>query len=72
MTKRKEKSAKKKSPKKSEEENPAMDEAEINRYMKNALDQLNAQNDNNYVDRKPEIPRRFLHCAARVQNKRLS
>ena len=42
---RKEKSAKKKSPKKSEEENPAMQEADINRLLKDALDQANAQHE---------------------------
>ena len=45
MTKRKGKTPGKETPKRSEEENPAMDEAEINRYMKNALDQLNAQHE---------------------------
>ena len=42
---RKEKSAKKKTPKKSEEENPAMQEAAINLLLKNALDQANAQHE---------------------------
>ena len=42
MTK-KEKSARKKTPKKSEEENPAMQEADINRLLQNALDQANAK-----------------------------
>ena len=44
---RKEKSAKKKTPKKSEEENPAMDdsEAEINRLVQNALEQAGARAD---------------------------
>ena len=44
---RKEKSPKKKtkekSPKKRDLEDPAMEEADINRYLKNALDQVNAQ-----------------------------
>ena len=44
---RKEKSAKKKTPKKNEEENPAMDdsEAEINRLVQNALEQAGARAD---------------------------
>ncbi len=42
---RKEKSAKKKTRKESEEENPVMQEADINRLLKDALDQANAQHE---------------------------
>ena len=34
-----------KSPKKSEEENPAMQEADVNRLLQNMLDQANAQHE---------------------------
>ena len=42
---RKEKSAKKKTRKESEEENPVMQEADINRLLQNALDQANARHE---------------------------
>ena len=42
---RKEKSPKKKTPKKRDLEDPAMQEADINRILKDALDQANAKSE---------------------------
>ena len=42
---RKGKSAGKETPKRSEEENPAMQEADINRFLQAALDQANARHE---------------------------
>ena len=42
--------------KKSEEENPAMQEADINRLLQNALDQANAQHDGSQILQGPTVP----------------
>ena len=59
MTKRKGKTPGKETPKRSEEENPAMDEAEINRYLKNALDQLNAQHEAKLKEMEVKLTKKF-------------
>ena len=60
---RQEKSPKKKSnkklPKKSEEEDPAMDEADINRFLKNALDQANAKAEQKFKEQLKEAEDRL-------------
>ena len=64
---RKEKSPKKKtkekSPKKRDLEDPAMDEADINRYVKNALDQVNAQHEKRLIGPEQSILSRHTTIA---------
>ena len=56
---RKEKSAKKKTPKKSEEENPAMQEADVNRLLQNMLDQANAQHEQKLKELEERLTKKF-------------
>ena len=56
---RKEKSAKKKTRKESEEENPVMQEADINRLLKDALDQANAKSEQKLKEQLKELEDRL-------------